>query len=382
MLFTQRRYGLNGEEILVYKFRTMRVTEDGAHVQQASRDDPRITPAGRILRKYSLDELPQLINVLQGRMSLVGPRPHAVAHNEMYRKLINGYMVRHKVLPGITGLAQVNGLRGETKSLEQMEARVRCDLEYLRNWSVGLDLQILAKTAIRVLERPGGLLTEPPYRARLREATRTDWRFLLGVSPDDVVLAAGTDALPLSHSLSPWVRTVHQLGQPEFAEVLDWVFFSGTVPSQDGTAADVMTTLRRAFDALRPGGHMAITLENRWGLHWLADWRTSQRGPHDQKRPGSCPARHGLRWHRDRLRRLGADEICSYALLPSRDAPRAIIPVDPPCPPEAQKMALDQVWQRPSPSAAIVRKALGALVSSGLMRRLYPHYLLVGRKPC
>jgi putative colanic acid biosynthesis UDP-glucose lipid carrier transferase len=150
VFFRQRRYGLNGEEIIVYKFRTMHVTEDGAHVQQASRDDPRITPAGRFLRKYSLDELPQLINVLQGRMSLVGPRPHAVAHNEMYRKLINGYMVRHKVLPGITGLAQVNGLRGETKSLEQMEARVRCDLEYLRNWSVGLDLQILAKTALRV----------------------------------------------------------------------------------------------------------------------------------------------------------------------------------------------------------------------------------------
>jgi Undecaprenyl-phosphate glucose phosphotransferase len=150
VFFSQRRYGLNGEEIIVYKFRTMRVTEDGAEITQASRDDPRITPAGRILRKYSLDELPQLINVLQGRMSLVGPRPHAVAHNEMYRKLINGYMVRHKVLPGITGLAQVNGLRGETKSLEQMEARVRCDLEYLRNWSVGLDLQILAKTALRV----------------------------------------------------------------------------------------------------------------------------------------------------------------------------------------------------------------------------------------
>jgi putative colanic acid biosysnthesis UDP-glucose lipid carrier transferase len=150
VFFKQRRYGLNGEEISVYKFRTMHVTEDGAQITQASRDDPRITAAGRILRKYSLDELPQLINVLQGRMSLVGPRPHAVAHNEMYRKLINGYMVRHKVLPGITGLAQVNGLRGETKSLEQMEARVRCDLEYLRQWSVGLDLQILAKTALRV----------------------------------------------------------------------------------------------------------------------------------------------------------------------------------------------------------------------------------------
>jgi putative colanic acid biosynthesis UDP-glucose lipid carrier transferase len=150
IIFSQRRYGLNGEQIVVYKFRTMRVTEDGAEITQASRDDPRITSAGRILRKYSLDELPQLINVLQGRMSLVGPRPHAVAHNEMYRKLIDGYMVRHKVLPGITGLAQVNGLRGETQTLEQMEARVRCDLEYLRNWSVALDLQILARTALRV----------------------------------------------------------------------------------------------------------------------------------------------------------------------------------------------------------------------------------------
>ena len=150
VIFKQRRYGLNGEEITVYKFRSMCVAEDGGEITQASRSDPRITAAGRILRKYSLDELPQLINVLQGRMSLVGPRPHAVAHNEMYRKLINGYMVRHKVLPGITGLAQVRGLRGETRSLEQMEARVRCDLEYLRHWSVSLDLQILARTALRV----------------------------------------------------------------------------------------------------------------------------------------------------------------------------------------------------------------------------------------
>jgi putative colanic acid biosynthesis UDP-glucose lipid carrier transferase len=149
-IFKQRRYGLNGEEIVVYKFRTMNVAEDGSQITQASRSDPRITAAGRILRKYSLDELPQFINVLQGRMSLVGPRPHAVAHNEMYRKLINGYMVRHKVLPGITGLAQVRGLRGETRSLEQMEARVRCDLEYLRHWSVSLDLQILARTVLRV----------------------------------------------------------------------------------------------------------------------------------------------------------------------------------------------------------------------------------------
>ena len=151
VIFKQRRYGLDGREIVVYKFRTMTVVEDGPNIAQATRQDSRVTPVGRILRRYSLDELPQLINVLQGRMSLVGPRPHAVAHNEMYRKLIKGYMLRHKVLPGITGLAQVNGLRGETRTVQQMEARVRYDLEYLRNWSILLDLKILAKTALRVL---------------------------------------------------------------------------------------------------------------------------------------------------------------------------------------------------------------------------------------
>jgi len=151
IIFKQRRYGLNGEEILIYKFRTMTVVEDGPDIAQATKSDARFTPVGRFLRRYSIDELPQLINVLQGRMSLVGPRPHAVAHNELYRKLIKGYMIRHKVLPGITGLAQVNGLRGETRTLEQMEARVRYDLEYLRSWSIELDLEILARTAMRVL---------------------------------------------------------------------------------------------------------------------------------------------------------------------------------------------------------------------------------------
>lgn len=151
VVFRQRRYGLDGRQITVYKFRTMTVTEDGAEIRQASLDDKRITQVGRFLRRYSLDELPQLINVLQGRMSLVGPRPHAVAHNEMYRKLIKGYMSRHKVLPGITGLAQVKGCRGETKDVEQMEARVRYDLEYLRNWSVFLDMKILAMTVVRML---------------------------------------------------------------------------------------------------------------------------------------------------------------------------------------------------------------------------------------
>jgi putative colanic acid biosynthesis UDP-glucose lipid carrier transferase len=146
VLFRQRRYGLDGREILVFKFRTMTVCEDGAFVTQARRADQRVTAVGKILRRWSLDELPQLINVLQGSMSLVGPRPHAVAHNEEYRKLIKRYMVRHKVLPGITGLAQVRGCRGETTRIEDMEARVLFDLEYMRDWSPLLDLQILLGT--------------------------------------------------------------------------------------------------------------------------------------------------------------------------------------------------------------------------------------------
>ncbi len=146
VIFKQRRYGIDGEEIIVYKFRTMTVTEDGDSVKQATRNDPRVTPFGRFLRRYSLDELPQLINVVQGRMSLVGPRPHAVAHNEEYRKLIDGYMVRHKVFPGITGLAQVNGCRGETASVAEMKRRIDYDLDYLRHWSLALDIKILCKT--------------------------------------------------------------------------------------------------------------------------------------------------------------------------------------------------------------------------------------------
>ncbi len=149
-IFKQRRYGLDGQQITVYKFRTMTVTEDGDSIRQASKDDARITPIGRLLRRTSLDELPQLLNVLQGRMSLVGPRPHAVAHNELYRKLIKGYMLRHKVAPGMTGLAQVHGLRGETQTLEEMEARLKYDLDYLRNWSPLLDIKILFKTLVIV----------------------------------------------------------------------------------------------------------------------------------------------------------------------------------------------------------------------------------------
>jgi putative colanic acid biosynthesis UDP-glucose lipid carrier transferase len=150
IIFKQRRNGLDGGEIIVYKFRSMTAQEDGWDVRQARRDDPRITPFGRFIRRTSLDELPQFFNVLQGRMSIVGPRPHAVAHNEQYRRMIKAYMVRHKVRPGITGWAQVNGHRGETDTVEKMQARVEYDLEYLRNWSLRLDLLIIVRT-LRVL---------------------------------------------------------------------------------------------------------------------------------------------------------------------------------------------------------------------------------------
>jgi putative colanic acid biosynthesis UDP-glucose lipid carrier transferase len=152
VIFKQRRYGLDGEQILVYKFRSMTVTEDGPTIPQAQKNDARITPLGAIMRRTSMDELPQFINVLQGRMSIVGPRPHAVAHNELYRKLIKGYMVRHKVRPGITGWAQVNGYRGETTTLDKMQGRIDYDLDYLRNWSLRLDLHIILKTIKLVLK--------------------------------------------------------------------------------------------------------------------------------------------------------------------------------------------------------------------------------------
>lgn len=152
VIFRQRRYGLDGKEITVFKFRSMSVCEDGERVVQASRNDCRVTRVGRFIRKTSIDELPQFINVLLGQMSIVGPRPHAVAHNELYRKLIKGYMVRHKVKPGITGWAQVNGYRGETETLEKMQARIDYDLEYLRHWSLGLDLYIIARTVLVVFD--------------------------------------------------------------------------------------------------------------------------------------------------------------------------------------------------------------------------------------
>jgi len=149
VFFKQRRYGIDGKAIQVWKFRSMTVMEDGDKVTQATKNDNRLTPIGGFLRGTSLDELPQFINVLQGQMSIVGPRPHAVAHNEQYRKLIHGYMLRHKVKPGITGWAQINGWRGETDTLNKMEKRIEFDLDYIRHWSLWLDIKIVFLTAFK-----------------------------------------------------------------------------------------------------------------------------------------------------------------------------------------------------------------------------------------
>lgn len=149
ILFKQRRYGLNGSVVEVWKFRSMTTMDNGDTVLQATRGDARITPFGAFLRRTSLDELPQFFNVLQGGMSVVGPRPHAVAHNEQYRGLIRGYMLRHKVKPGITGWAQVNGWRGETETLEKMSMRVKYDLEYVQHWSLWMDIKIIFLTIFK-----------------------------------------------------------------------------------------------------------------------------------------------------------------------------------------------------------------------------------------
>lgn len=149
VFYKQNRYGLRGNKIEVWKFRTMTVCEDDSQVKQARQSDARVTGFGTFLRRTSLDELPQFINVLQGRMSIVGPRPHAVLHNEEYRKLISGYMLRHKVRPGITGLAQINGWRGETDTLDKMEKRIEYDLTYIKNWSLWLDIKIIFLTLFK-----------------------------------------------------------------------------------------------------------------------------------------------------------------------------------------------------------------------------------------
>ncbi|MEM0910513.1 MAG: undecaprenyl-phosphate glucose phosphotransferase [Pseudomonadota bacterium] len=149
VIFKQDRYGLNGKRIKMWKFRSMTVTENAETIHQAKKNDTRITPIGAFLRRTSLDELPQFINVLQGKMSIVGPRPHAVAHNEQYRKLVGYYMLRHKVKPGITGWAQVNGWRGETETVDKMQKRVDFDLAYIRHWSLWMDVKILVLTLFK-----------------------------------------------------------------------------------------------------------------------------------------------------------------------------------------------------------------------------------------
>ncbi len=151
ILFAQQRHGFNHEVFKIYKFRSMTVAEDGDKVVQAQKGDARITPIGAFLRRYSLDELPQLINVVKGNMSLVGPRPHALAHNHQYARTVENYSGRHKVKPGITGWAQVNGYRGETSENEMMEDRVKYDLEYIDNWSIIFDAKILVMTVMAVL---------------------------------------------------------------------------------------------------------------------------------------------------------------------------------------------------------------------------------------
>ena len=148
IFFRQRRHGFNNRQFSIYKFRSMRVAEDGANVKQAVRNDPRVTRVGAFLRRTSIDELPQLFNVIRGEMSIVGPRPHAIAHNEEWVKLVEGYASRHNILPGITGLAQVSGFRGETDTQEKIDSRVSLDLQYVESWSLSLDLKIIAMTAL------------------------------------------------------------------------------------------------------------------------------------------------------------------------------------------------------------------------------------------
>jgi undecaprenyl-phosphate galactose phosphotransferase/putative colanic acid biosynthesis UDP-glucose lipid carrier transferase len=153
IIFRQNRKGFNGRQFVMFKFRTMTVLENGEIVTQATRNDPRVTRIGKLLRAASIDELPQLINVVRGEMSLIGPRPHALAHDNYFEKLLEDYAFRHHVKPGMTGWAQVNGLRGATPSVEQIARRVKMDLWYINNWSLWLDIQILVKTLFEVLRK-------------------------------------------------------------------------------------------------------------------------------------------------------------------------------------------------------------------------------------
>ena len=217
----------------------------------------------------------------------------------------------------------------------------------------------------------------------MREATRTDWRFLLGIGPEDVVAIEGTAGDPVASALAPWVGTLRRLehgavadrasAPPAGSPLADWVFL-GT----DDTHDTVEGRICAAFQQLKPGGHLAVALENPRGLHWLADWRPAA----DERRVRAGILRLTLRRFERAVRRAGATEVCSFALLPHHEAPRAIVPLQPPAPAAAQMHALDQVWQRATPIAALTRRLLGVLVQCGLMRQLYPHYLVVARKPC
>jgi exopolysaccharide biosynthesis polyprenyl glycosylphosphotransferase len=152
VFFTQKRKGASGIPFLIYKFRTMRIhVEEAGVIRQATRNDPRVTRVGAFLRRTSLDELPQFLNVLRGEMSVVGPRPHATEHDNQYQKIVDGYIHRYRIKPGITGWAQVNGYRGETDRIEKMQGRVEHDLYYLRNWSFALDIRIVIATIMNGL---------------------------------------------------------------------------------------------------------------------------------------------------------------------------------------------------------------------------------------
>jgi hypothetical protein len=198
-----------------------------------------------------------------------------------------------------------------------------------------------------------------------------DWRFLLGIGPESVVVADHVDEPGglLMPALAPWVARV--LAPGPAASDVDWVF----VGAADEAIVDE-ARLRDALHMTRSGGHVALTVENRYGLHWLADWRPS----HDDM-AARAALRSGYTRAKALLRRAGAVDVRAYALLPHHEAPRAIIPVEPPCPPIAQRLALEQVWQRATPLGAVARALLGLCVATGLMRRMYPHYLLLGRKP-
>ena len=196
------------------------------------------------------------------------------------------------------------------------------------------------------------------------------------------MLTLGERGEALAHALAPWVGAVEIDGSRVQAGSVDWVFVTADSPrGRPGLHEGLGSQLRLAFAFLRAGGRVALTCENRWGLHWLADWRAEGSAGRDARSLRSRGG-HGFGWHRRAMRQAGGGEVHCFALLPSSDAPRAIIPVDPPCPAAAQRMALDQIWQRASPSAAIVRAGLGVLLHAGLMRSLYPHYLVIGRRPC